>query len=104
MRILFIGDIVGKPGREIIRQQLTKIQEKYQIDFTIANGENAASGAGINKKIFEEISNYGVDVVTMGNHVWDKKEILDFIDYEPRLIRPANYPKGAPGKGWNISR
>lgn len=102
MRILFIGDIVGKPGRDILRQQLTKIQEKLQVDFTIANGENAAGGAGINKKIFEEISNYGVDVVTMGNHVWDKKEILDFIDYEPRIIRPANYPKGVPGKGWNI--
>lgn len=100
MRVLFIGDIVGKPGRDILRQQLNKIQEKFQIDFTIANGENAASGAGINKKIFEEISNYGVDVVTMGNHVWDKKEIFDFIDYEPRLIRPANYPQ-APGKGWN---
>lgn len=102
MKILFIGDIVGKPGREILCQQLAKIQDEFKIDFTIANGENAASGAGINKKIFTEISNYGVDVVTMGNHVWDKKEIFDFIDQEPRIIRPANYPKGVPGKGWNI--
>lgn len=102
MRILFIGDIVGKPGRDILRQQLRNIQDKFKIDFTIANGENAAGGAGINKKIFEEISNYGVDVVTMGNHVWDKKEIISFIDSEPRLIRPANYPPLVPGKGFNI--
>lgn len=102
MRILFVGDVVGKPGREILRQQLNEIQDQYHIDFTIANGENAANGTGINKRIFEEISNYGVDVVTMGNHVWDKKEILDFIDHEERIIRPANYPPGTPGKGWNI--
>lgn len=102
MKVLFVGDIVGKPGREILRQQLCKIQEKFKIDFTVANGENAAGGAGINKKILEEIINYGVDVVTMGNHVWDKKEVLSFIDTEPRLIRPANYPKGTPGRGWNI--
>jgi metallophosphoesterase (TIGR00282 family) len=102
LKVLFVGDIVGKPGREILRQQLCKIQEKFKIDFTVANGENAAGGAGINKKILEEIINYGVDVVTMGNHVWDKKEVLSFIDTEPRLIRPANYPKGTPGRGWNI--
>jgi len=102
LRVLFIGDIVGKPGRDILRQQLRNIQEKFKINFTIANGENAAGGAGINKKIFEEISNYGVDVVTMGNHVWDKKEILDFIDNEPRLLRPANYPPNVPGRGGNI--
>ncbi|ATW24232.1 TIGR00282 family metallophosphoesterase [Candidatus Formimonas warabiya] len=102
MRILFIGDIVGKPGRDILRQQLRNIQDKFSIDFTIANGENAAGGAGINKRIFDEISNYGVDVITMGNHVWDKKEIFDFIENEPRILRPANYPKGTPGKGWNI--
>ncbi len=102
MKILFVGDIVGKPGREILRQQLPGIQDKFNIDFTIANGENAASGAGINKRIFEEISNYGVDLVTMGNHVWDRKEILDCIDHEERIIRPANDPHGAPGKGWNI--
>ncbi|MGI6684786.1 MAG: TIGR00282 family metallophosphoesterase [Bacillota bacterium] len=102
MRVLFIGDIVGQPGRDILRQQLRNIQEKFKIDFTVANGENAAGGAGINKKIFEEISNYGVDVVTMGNHVFDKKEVLSFINSEPRLIRPANYPPGVPGKGWTI--
>jgi metallophosphoesterase (TIGR00282 family) len=96
---LFIGDIVGKPGREILRQQLANIQEKFHIDFTVANGENAAGGAGINKKIFDEISNYGVDVVTMGNHVWDKKEITQFIDHEPNLVRPANYPPETPGRG-----
>lgn len=102
MKVLFIGDIFGKPGREILRQQLPGIQDKYQIDFTIANGENAAGGNGINRRIFEELSNYGVDVVTMGNHVWDKKEIYDFIDKEPRLLRPANYPKGTPGRGWGL--
>ena len=102
MRILFIGDIVGKPGRAIIERQLAALQEEYNIDFTIANGENAAGGNGINRKVFQELSNYGIDVITMGNHVWDKKEIFDIIDSEKRLIRPANYPKGTPGVGWNI--
>lgn len=102
MRILFIGDVVGRPGREILRQQLHHIQEEHQIDFTIANGENASGGKGINQRVFNEISNYGVDVVTMGNHVWDKKEVLNLIEQENRIIRPANYPPGAPGKGWNI--
>lgn len=102
MKICFIGDIFGKPGRNILRQQLGEIQERFNIDFTIANGENAAGGTGINRKIFEEIVSCGVDVVTMGNHVWDKKEIFDFIEYEPRILRPANYPKGTPGKGWHI--
>jgi metallophosphoesterase (TIGR00282 family) len=102
LKILFIGDIFGKPGRNILRQKLRDVQVKYDIDFTIGNGENAAGGTGITKKIFEEISNYGVDVITMGNHVWDKREILDFIDSEPRILRPANFPSGAPGKGYNI--
>ncbi|MDD2497628.1 MAG: TIGR00282 family metallophosphoesterase [Desulfitobacteriaceae bacterium] len=102
MRILFIGDIVGKPGRAIIERQLAVLQEEYNIDFTIANGENAAGGNGINRKVFQELSNYGIDVITMGNHVWDKKEIFDIIDTEKRLLRPANYPKGSPGVGWNI--
>lgn len=102
LKILFVGDIVGKPGRVILQRQLRDIQEKYDIDFTVANGENAAGGNGINKKIVGELFSYGVDMITMGNHVWDKKEIFDFIDHEPGIIRPANYPKGSPGKGWNI--
>lgn len=102
LRILFIGDIVGKPGRVIIERQINSLQKKYNIDFTIANGENAAGGKGINRKIFQELSNYGIDVITMGNHVWDRKEIFDIIDSERRLLRPANYPQGTPGLGWNI--
>jgi len=102
LKVLFIGDIFGKPGRNILCQQLRRIQEDYQIDFTIANGENAAGGSGINRKIFDEISNYGVDVITMGNHVWDKKEIFDFIDTEQRILRPANFPPGTPGRGFGL--
>lgn len=101
MRVLFVGDTVGKPGRDILEHQLRDIQHRYDIDFTIANGENAAGGNGLTKKVLEDLLNFGVDAVTMGNHVWDKKEIFEFIERENRLIRPANYPPGTPGQGWH---
>lgn len=99
MRFLIVGDIVGKPGRRILREKLPTLKEELRIDAVIANGENAAGGLGITPEVCEEILNYGVDVVTTGNHVWDKKEILGYIDREPRLLRPLNYPEGVPGRG-----
>lgn len=98
MHILFIGDIVGKPGREILRRALDVLIRRHRLDAVVANVENAAGGKGITRDVAERIRDMGVDVMTSGNHVWDKKEALGFIDLEPRLIRPANYP-AAPGKG-----
>jgi hypothetical protein len=99
MRILFLGDIVGKPGRRAVRELLPQIISKYSIDFIIANCENAAAGFGVTGEIVEELYETKIDVLTSGNHIWDKKEVMDFIhDYET-LLRPANYPEGAPGSG-----
>ena len=99
MNFLMIGDIVGKPGMEAVKQNLSKLKEKYEIDFVLANGENSADGMGITKNILNELYSLGVDCVTMGNHTWGKKDIFSFIDEEERLIRPANYAEGVPGKG-----
>lgn len=99
MKILFLGDIVGKPGRIAVRELLPQIVSKYAIDFVIANCENAAAGFGVTREIVEELYENHIDVLTSGNHIWDKKEVMDFIhDYET-LLRPANYPEGAPGFG-----
>lgn len=97
-----IGDIVGRAGRKIVRELLPQIIKEHKVDLVIANGENAAGGNGITQAIAEELYSYGVDILTMGNHVWDKKEIFDFIDYDDRILRPANYPLGTPGKGFLI--
>jgi metallophosphoesterase (TIGR00282 family) len=99
MRILFIGDIVGKPGRQAVDGILEKLISDYGIEFTIANGENAAGGMGITPPIAVEILDQGVDVLTSGNHIWAKKEITSFLDEEPRILRPANYPPNVPGRG-----
>lgn len=99
MRILFIGDIVGKPGREAIRQLLKKMIGEYAVEFTIANGENAAGGMGITPAIAVEILHQGVDLLTSGNHIWAKKEIYPFLEEEKRILRPANYPPQVPGRG-----
>lgn len=97
MRVLFIGDIFGKPGLRVTEAYLERFGEEY--DFVIANGENAAGGFGMTRKQFEQVRSAGVDVVTMGNHTWDQKEILDLIEETPRLLRPVNYPPGTPGLG-----
>lgn len=102
MRILAIGDIVGRPGRRAVKEMLCEIKDRYMIDFTVANGENAAGGRGINQEVTDELLSSGIDVLTMGNHVWDNKEIFDLIEDQPRLIRPCNYPPGTPGRGYNI--
>jgi metallophosphoesterase (TIGR00282 family) len=99
MRILFIGDIVGAPGRRIVVERLEDIIGNEQADLVIANGENSASGFGITPRLTEELLSTGIEVLSGGNHIWDRKEILDFIPREPRLLRPANFPAASPGKG-----
>jgi 2',3'-cyclic-nucleotide 2'-phosphodiesterase len=99
MRVLFIGDIVGSPGRQIVRDRLADLVEHQHIDLVIANGENSASGFGITPRIAEELFHSGIEVLTGGNHSWDRKEIYDFIPHEPRLLRPANFAEGNPGSG-----
>jgi 2',3'-cyclic-nucleotide 2'-phosphodiesterase len=99
MKLLFIGDIVGRVGRDLVRRHVRALAAAHGAEFVIANGENAAGGAGITRENMYEILNAGVDVITTGNHVWDKRETLEFIGNEPRLIRPANYPAGTPGAG-----
>lgn len=104
MRTLFIGDIVGRPGRDLVRQGLGALVEHHGVDLVIANAENAAAGFGITREIGDQLLDWGVDVMTSGNHIWDKKEALDYIGAEPRLLRPANYPSGAPGNGTYVAR
>jgi metallophosphoesterase (TIGR00282 family) len=99
VKILFIGDIIGRPGRLAVKKALPGLKELYSPDIVIANGENAAGGFGITPDLFEELMDLGVDVVTSGNHIWDRKEILALIDSTDRLLRPANYPPGTPGAG-----
>jgi hypothetical protein len=99
MRVLFIGDIVGSPGRQIVQERLADIVSQRKIDLVIANGENSASGFGITPRLADEILHMGVDVITGGNHSWDRKEILEYMPHEPRLLRPGNFPDGAPGSG-----
>lgn len=99
MKVLFIGDIVGDLGIDAVEKYLPRLKKKYQIDVVIANGENAAKGRGITKRIYQDLLMMGVDVITMGNHTWDQREIYDFIDDTDYLIRPANFSQEAPGKG-----
>ena len=99
MRVLFIGDIVGSPGRQIVRDRLSDIVAQKKIDLVIANGENAASGFGITPRLAEELLKTEIAVLTGGNHSWDRKEILEFMPHESRLLRPANFPDGSPGTG-----
>jgi metallophosphoesterase (TIGR00282 family) len=99
MKILFIGDIVGKPGRRAVKELLPGIVEENRIDFVIGNCENAAAGFGVTGEIVEELYGRHMDVLTSGNHIWDKKEILDTVEDDQTLLRPANYPPGVPGRG-----
>lgn len=101
MNILFIGDIYGKPGRNAVKKVLPSLQKEYRIEFTIANAENAASGRGLTADTMRELLDAGIDVLTMGNHVWDNKDIFNIIE-EPRIVRPANYPGDCPGQGYHI--
>jgi len=98
MNILFIGDIFGQPGRNALLQWLPGYRHERAIDFVIANGENAANGAGITSKIALKLLAGGVDVITTGNHVWRQKEVYSFLNTDDRIVRPANYPAGSPGR------
>ncbi|HHW02784.1 MAG TPA: TIGR00282 family metallophosphoesterase [Thermoanaerobacterales bacterium] len=102
MVLMMIGDIVGRPGRTILREKLPILKKEYGVDFVIANGENAAGGNGITQKIAQELFISGIDFLTMGNHIWDNKDVFNFIEEESRMIRPANYPPGTPGRGYQI--
>lgn len=102
MNILFIGDIVGRPGREAVKQLLPGLKKEYNLDFIIANAENAAGGSGITAKVMQELFDSGVEVLTSGDHIWKKREIITAIDSEPRLLRPLNFPSGSPGRGGGV--
>ena len=99
IRILFLGDVVGEPGRKAVIARLAALKEQENIDFIVVNGENAAGGRGITPKISIDLLRAGAAVITTGDHVWDQREIVDYFPTEPRLLRPVNYPKGAPGSG-----
>jgi metallophosphoesterase (TIGR00282 family) len=99
MRILFIGDIVGRSGRKVVLEHLPTLVRDWKLDFVAINGENAAGGFGITEALYQELIDAGADAVTLGNHAWDQKEALVFIERAPRLIRPVNYPAGTPGRG-----
>ena len=99
MKLLFIGDIVGHPGRRAVKELLPKLREQHALDFVIANGENSAGGSGITPKTAEEIFSAGVDVITSGDHLWDQKEVMELLASEKRFLRPLNYPPGTPGQG-----
>jgi len=99
LKIMLTGDVIGHPGRRAFREHTPKLREKYGIDIVIVNGENSAAGKGITRKALDELYQGGADIVTSGNHIWDKKDVLEFIDQEPFLLRPANYPGNPPGKG-----
>lgn len=99
MKVLVIGDIMGEPGRRAIARQLPRVVSQHALDLVIGNGENVAGGFGITPELAHELFDMGIAVITTGNHAWDKKEIVEFIAHEPRLLRPANYPAGVPGNG-----
>jgi 2',3'-cyclic-nucleotide 2'-phosphodiesterase len=102
MRLLFVGDVVGRSGRAVVNSQLPVLRDKWRLDFVVVNGENAAGGFGITEAICQELIDSGADAVTLGNHSFDQREALVYIERQPRLIRPANYPPGTPGRGANL--
>ncbi len=102
MNVLFVGDIFGKPGRQAAEQFIPSLRDKYRIDFCIANGENAAAGKGLTPALVKDLFSLGIDVLTGGNHIWQQKEIIPFIDKEPRVLRPINFPPKVPGKGSGV--
>lgn len=104
LRLLFLGDIVGKPGRELVRKGLASLIDHLNVDLVVANAENAAAGRGITREIGDQLLGWGVDVMTSGNHIWAQREAIDYIGAEARLLRPANFPAGVPGNGGYVAR
>lgn len=102
MNVVFVGDVFGSPGRDFLKEILPSLISKYDADFVIVNGENAAGGNGLTPEVADEIFSCGVDVMTSGNHIWDKKEVFSFLDSDRRVLRPLNYPPGVPGKGSGV--
>lgn len=102
MRIAMVGDVIGRPGRTAFAKYTAQLRKEKKIDIVVVNGENSAGGKGVTRTSLDELLHAGADIVTSGNHIWDKKDVLEFIDQEPFLIRPANYPDGTPGKGWCV--
>lgn len=102
MRLLYLGDVVGRSGRDAVTAALPELRRRLELDFVVVNGENAAHGFGITAKICEDFYAAGADVVTTGNHAWDQREIIGYIDSDPRLLRPLNYPRGTPGRGAHV--
>lgn len=102
MRVLYLGDIVGRSGRQLAVEKIPELRDQLKLDFVVVNGENAAAGFGITRKIADELFSVGCDVITTGNHVWDQKETQTYINEEPRLIRPLNFPEGTAGNGFGI--
>ena len=103
MKILFIGDVFGKPGRRALRRHLPEIKDRFDPELTVVNAENAAGGFGVTASVLDELLDGGeIDLLTSGNHIWDKREALDLIQDEPRLLRPHNYPEKPPGAGWSV--
>ncbi len=104
MNILFIGDIVGKPGRRALSETLSNLRNQYAIDLCVGNGENAAGGFGLTPEISQNLFDLGIDIITSGNHIFDKQEIIPHLTRETRILRPANYPVESPGKGWTFAK
>jgi calcineurin-like phosphoesterase len=104
MNVLVIGDVVGSPGRAILKKGLPLVFRKHDIDYCIANVENAAGGFGVTKEVCDELLDLGIDCMTSGNHIWDKKEIIGMVDLIPQLLRPLNYPEGQPGRGSHVGK
>lgn len=102
MKVLYIGDVVGKSGRKAVEDHLPRVREQLGLDFVVVNGENSAHGFGITGPICESLFELGVDVITTGNHAWDQREIIEYMQTEPRLLRPVNYPEGTPGRGVGV--
>jgi metallophosphoesterase (TIGR00282 family) len=99
MRLLYLGDVVGRSGRDAVQEYVPRLRQDLKLDAVIVNGENAAHGFGLNIRITQELLEAGVDVITLGNHAWDQREMLSYIDKQPRVVRPVNYPQGTPGRG-----
>jgi metallophosphoesterase (TIGR00282 family) len=100
LKVLFIGDIIGRPGRMAVERLLPCLKRDLEVDFTIANGENAAGGFGLTRRLAEELTELGIDVLTSGNHIWDRREVMGDLDSMANVLRPLNYPPGLPGRGW----
>lgn len=102
VRVLFVGDVIGKPGRQALRGLLPGLIDRHRVDYTVVNVENLAGGFGVTPDTLAEIEDLPIDCLTTGNHVWDKKEVLELLEGHPRLLRPANYPAANPGRGWHV--